>query len=284
MKRIIALMIVLAAALSFAACGATDMDVFVENRMVSLSSKNDDGSLVRMTEYVCDEDYAFAVDEGIFYLKSGVEGDHKLYVLDSADKMGFSIPLESIAKEAEAFDYSFEPYKALGAKKIGSGKIAGRPADIFLWEYNGVRIKFWVDKKSDVILKLVTVNEAGEEVPDADDAIFAGIGVTPHNFEVMDIVVGGVAPADIANLEDYTIVSAGDFLGGLMGDPFGELFGAGFYDAFGKAFGSSFEEALGGTLGDALGDAIGSAIGEVVGAFEALGDRIGNAIERIFSW
>jgi hypothetical protein len=271
MKKITVLLIALAIALSFAACGGTDLEGFMVNHKTAFDKKGEDGSLVHMTEYVCEGNYALVADDCIVYVKSGAEDGNKLYLLDPAEKRGFMVPVENedVSSETDFLEYNFEPYKALGAKKIGSGKIAGRAVDIFFLEHDGARTKFWVDKKSGITLKRAMVDDEGKEVPEPS-VEFPEVGTTPYCFEVTGIQVGGVTPADIVNLEDYTIFSADS----LMGDPFG----AAFYEAFGNSFGDAFGSSFGDALGDALGGIFGDVLGGVFGAFDAFG----NAIGRIF--
>ena len=283
MRKTVALMIALMIALSFAACGGADpegfsLEGFMGNHKVAFDRKGEDGSIEHMTEYVCEGNYAHVLsDDFIVYVKSGVEGGSTLYLLDPTEKRGLSIPVEDekISSETDFLEYDFGPFRALGAEKTGSGKIAGRAVDIFLLECDGTLMKFWVDKKSDITLKRAKVNDAGEELPDADGLVFPEVGTTPYCFEVTEIQVGGVTPADMVTLEEYDIVSAGDLTGGLYGDPFG----AAFYGAFGDAFGSSFGNSFGEALGSELGDALGGVLGDAFNAFGALGDAFG----RIFS-
>ena len=280
LKKMIAPVLVLAVALSLAACGGTGLEGFMENHRAAIDRKGEDGSVVHMTEYVCEGNYALVADEFIVYVKSGAEDGNTLYLLDPAEKRGFSVPIEDekISSETDFLEYNFEPYRALGAKKTGRGKIAGRAVNIFALEEDGIRFKLWVDKKSDIILKRAKVGEAGEELPDADGLEFPEVGTTPYCFEITEIKVGGIIPADMVNLEDYTILSAGD----LMGNPFGNPFDAAFFDAFGNAFGNSFGEAFGGMLGGELGEALGSALGDTLNALEEIGNAIGGVIGKIF--
>jgi len=277
MRNPIALMIALAIALSFTACGGAGLEGFMANHKVAFDRKGEDGGIEHMTEYVCEGNYAHVADDFIVYIQSGAEDGSRLYLLDPAEKRGLMVPVEDeeITSETDFLEYDFEPYRALGAKKIGKGKIAGRAVDIFLLECDGTLMKFWVDKKSDITLKRAKVNDAGEELPDADGLEFPEVGTTPYCFEVIGIQVGGVTPADMVNLEEYDIVSAGDLMGGLYGDPFG----AAFYGAFGDAFGSSFGNSFGEALGSELGGALGGVLGDAFNAFGALGDALG----RIFS-
>ena len=283
MKKIFAPVLALAIALFFSACGGTDIEGFAENRKVSFTSKENDGSLLYLTEYVCDGAYAFIIGEDIFYVEMNAEGTGTLYLLNSTDKTGISFPMDEPFGTEDDTDFSFEPYRALGAEKAGRGKIAGRAADIFLLEHNGVYVKFWVDRKADIILKCVMVDEAGEEVPDADKSVFDELGAVPGNFEITEIVTGGVTPADMLDLETYTIQPWDSLMGDYFGDPFGAAFYEAFGDSFGGSFGSSFNEALGGmlggTLGEAFGETLGSMFGGALGAFDAIGDVIG----KIFS-
>ena len=278
LKKIIALLIVLAVALPLAACGGTGLEGFMANHKVAFDRKGEDGSVEHMTEYVCEGNYAHVADDFIVYVKSGAEDGNRLYLLDPAEKRGFSVPAEDISSETDFLEYDFEPYRALGAKKNGSGKIAGRAVDIFFLEHDGDRLKFWVDKKSGITLKRAKVDDAGEELPDADGLVFPEVGTTPYCFEVTEIQVGGVTPADMVNLEDYTILSAGD----LIGNPFGNSFDAAFFDAFGNAFGNSFGEAFGGMLGGELGEALGGALGDTLNALEEIGNALGDVIGKIF--
>jgi len=284
MKRFAALLLVLAFTLSLAACGGgAGLEGFMANHKAAIDRQDEDGSFVHMTEYVCEGNYALVADDFITYIKSGAEEGSVLYLLDPAEKRGIAIPVEDekISSETDFLEYNFEPYRALGAKKTGGGKIAGRATDIFLLEQDGALIKFWVDKKSGITLKRAMVNDAGEEVREPI-VEFPEIGDAPYCFEVTGIQVGGVTPADMVNLDEYTILS----LDSLMGDPFGGLFGdpfgAAFYDAFGSAFGNSFGDAFGGMLGDALGGALGGILGGAFNALDALGSRIENALGRIF--
>ena len=279
MKRIAAPMLVLVIALSFAACGGTGLEGFIENREVSFTSKETDGSLLYMTEYVCDGAYAFIIGEDIFYVEMNAEDDDVLYLLNSADKTGISIPTDKAFGESDYTDFSFEAYRELDVKKTGRGKIAGRAADIFLLEHNGIYVKFWVDRKADIILKCVMVDEAGEEVPDADKSVFDELGAVPGNFEITEIVTGTITPADMVNLEEYTIQPWDSLMGGSFGDPFDAAFYEAFGSSFDSSFGSSFGKALGGELGSTLGDAFGSMAGDVAGAFDSIGDVLG----KIFS-
>ena len=239
MKKTIALLLILMLTLSFAACGGRESEnpdkdtntlpqetipdpgytaeEFRENHRMTVVTTTASGGRIVKKEYACEEGYALVTDESIRVLEVRGAGEPGvLYQLDPVEKTGSSMQLST--DEANAYEaimtldalslynemHDFPVFEALGAEKIGCGAIAGRPADIYLLDYRGVLLKFWI-AEGGLTLKRVTVNEAGEEIDDAAPSHFKELSVIPDNIEVTEIQVGGVTLADAVDLDEYII-------------------------------------------------------------------------------
>ena len=169
------------------------------NYKIAIISVDENGNASNLTELKTETGYAMIIDNSITYVEFGAG---KMYSLNSSDKIGVSVKLESedtyksFGSLISLHLFGFEMYRIMGAKKTGSEKVAGRSADIYTYELQGYECKFWVDTQYGLTLKSVMKNE-GET----------------KTMEIKEFKIGGVNLGDAVRLSEYEIQDLSEFGG-----------------------------------------------------------------------
>ena len=169
------------------------------NYRIAITAVDEGGNISNMTELKTETGYAMVIDQSITYIEYG---SGVMYQLNSADKIGVSVKLESddtykgFGAIASLHLFGFEMYRLLGAKKTGSEKVAGREANIYEYEMQEYAYKFWIDAEYGLTLKSVMAS-----------------GGETKTMEVKEFKVGGVSLGDVVKLSEYEIQDLANLAG-----------------------------------------------------------------------
>jgi outer membrane lipoprotein-sorting protein len=143
----------------------------IEKRMkdysIMLVASDAKGNKDTLIEEKNEKQYLINSEDGIVYFDFEAK---KYYMLNKSDKKGTVMPISDNNADLtglagftgiSAYLFVFEMYRLIGAKKDGSGSVAGRSATIYTYELGNTKVKMWIDKDYGICTKY-EITENGE--------------------------------------------------------------------------------------------------------------------------
>ena len=221
MKRLLALILLLAALFSFTACEAIgsiknlaslasnvqdvakDLEKFqkmadsLDNFKIMLEYTSEYGEKTIYTERRCADGYESIENDLIKFTDF-----KKTYYLNQTDKTGYVEEYygdggSNFSAAIAIYLYFAQVYRLDGATKGGSEKINGRQATVYTYNKNGEDVKFWIDNEYGITLKYVKKTEY-----EGDDGQKE---YRTEEMEVKEFKTSGVQLSDMVDLNGYEI-------------------------------------------------------------------------------
>ncbi|MDR0926722.1 MAG: hypothetical protein LBO69_03015 [Ignavibacteria bacterium] len=144
-----------------------ELEKLMQNYSITLQATNAKGQTETLVEQKNSKGYLVDSKDGVVYFD--LEGK-KFYTLKKTDMSGVAMPMKDSTMDltglagftgVAAYLYVFEMYRMLGAKKDGTGSVAGRSAITYIFDKDGTNVKMWIDKEWGICLKY-EITEKGE--------------------------------------------------------------------------------------------------------------------------
>ena len=215
MKKLLALIILLAILLSLSACSgfgpiknltdlaeglsniSDDWEKHAEARQkltnftITIEKTNESGNKTTYTEMRCEQGYVSIFEDGITLVDFN---KNTMYVLSPENKSGYSYSSEDYADTYRSIGASpivslelmIFDYMRLFAQKGGSDKIAGFNTTCYTCSIEGNTLQYWIEDEYGLTLKYRSISKEGGEA-----------------MEVTNFKIGGVSWSDITNLVKF---------------------------------------------------------------------------------
>jgi len=238
MKKILALVLLLAISLSFASCSAlgslgditkavsslqgiaADIEKYekmaekLTNFKIVIETTDTYGNKETYTEMRCDEGHMFMSTNYIYFNDFKAK---KTYTLDPSEKTGYVMNYEgddtsTFGALTYGFLYFASAYKYIGAEKGGSEKIHNRKATYYAAKNDDETIKFWVDDEYGITVKYSRTTKS----EDYDNP--GKFKEYTETMEVTEFKVGKIKLSDMVNIKEYNITDFDNFSNGWGAD------------------------------------------------------------------